>query len=84
MPRSKHLQGQPIAPTPIAIESLRMDRATLSVVPLFDESDEKTYWHLRTPQERLHQIEILRLINYGFEATARLQRVLEVAPRPWR
>ena len=39
---------------------------------------------LRAAEERLRQIEILRWINYGDAACARLQRVLAVAPRTWR
>jgi hypothetical protein len=62
------------------IETVKLDKTTLTVTPLFDESDEKAYWLSRTPQERLHHIEVLRRINYGHRATARLQRVLELAP----
>lgn len=59
--------------------SLKVDRKVFSVASLFDPSDEKSYWLSCTPQERLRQIEILRRINYGHHATARLQRVLEFA-----
>lgn len=57
--------------------SLKVDRTAFAVASLFDPSDEKSYWLSCTPQERLRQIEILRRINYGHHATARLQRVLE-------
>ena len=63
---------------------LRVDRTALTVVPPFDDSDERAYWHSRTPAERLRHVEILRRINYGSRATERLQRVLEFAPVPWR
>ncbi|HSU14329.1 MAG TPA: hypothetical protein VLK66_09545 [Longimicrobium sp.] len=62
----------------------RVDRSALSLVPLFDELDEQRYWRSRTPAERLRHLETLRRINYGDQATARLQRVLEVAPLAWR
>ena len=61
--------------------SLKVDRTAFSVASLTDPSDEKAYWLSRTPQERLRQVEILRRINYGHRATARLQRVLEITER---
>jgi hypothetical protein len=64
--------------------SMRLDRTALSVVPLFDDSDEKRYWHSRSPAERLRHAELLRRINYGHRATARLEWVLEVVPLAWR
>jgi len=37
------------------------------------------YWHSRTPQERLEALELMRRRAYGYDqATARLQRVLEI------
>lgn len=46
---------------------------------LFDGMDEKTYWHSRTPQERLQALELMRQRAYGYDpATMRIQRVLEV------
>ena len=62
-------------------KNLKVDRSALSVASLTDGSDEKAYWLMRTPQERLNQVEILRRINYGYRATLRLQRVLEVTQR---
>jgi hypothetical protein len=61
----------------------RVDRTALSLVPLFDESDEVEYWRSRTPAERLAHLETLRRINYGSAATGRLERVLEVVRLPW-
>jgi len=57
----------------------RVDRAALSVAALGDDTDRRAYWHARTPEERLAHVETLRRLNYGTKATARLQRVLEVA-----
>ena len=62
-------------------EEPRVDRTIFSVASLYDESDEKAYWHSRTPHERLEHLELLRWINYGPQATERLQRVLEIAER---
>jgi len=61
--------------------NLKIDRKAFSVAALTDDSDKKAYWLARTPYERLKQVEILRRINYGARATARLQRVLEIADR---
>lgn len=66
------------------IKTIRLDKTAISVVPHFDESDERDYWLSRTPQERLRHIEVLRRINYGHRAAAGLQRVLEIAPISWR
>ncbi|MCC6498995.1 MAG: hypothetical protein IT313_01870 [Anaerolineales bacterium] len=62
----------------------RLDKSVLTVVSSFEEADkqDKAYWLSRTPSERLAYMELLRRINYGSAATARLQRVLEIAERP--
>lgn len=64
------------------IDTFKMDKATVSVLSSFEEADaaDKTYWHSKTPQERLAALELMRQINYGYDPiTKRLQRVLEVA-----
>lgn len=62
-----------------AIETFKMDKSVLSVTSLSEESDEKAYWHAKTPHERLEAVELMRQINYGYDPnTSRLQRVLEV------
>lgn len=63
---------------------LRLDKTKISVSDSFDNSEEKKYWHSRTPQERLLHMERLRRINYGHKATERLQRVIEVVKCEWR
>ncbi len=63
-----------------AIETFKMDKSVISVASLSEESDEKAYWHAKTPQERLKAVELMRQINYGYDPnTTRLQRVLKVA-----
>jgi hypothetical protein len=62
------------------VQSARMDKTTLTVTLLGDESGERAFWLSKTPQERLAAMELLRAINYGYDAaSARLQRVLSVA-----
>jgi len=60
-----------------------MDKTAFSVISSFEEADQqdREYWLSRTPLERLQYMELLRRINYGDDATARLQRVLEIAER---
>jgi hypothetical protein len=55
-----------------------VDRTAVVVALLSDEPDDAAFWHGRTPEERLRQVELLRRINYGPHATARLQSVLEI------
>jgi hypothetical protein len=44
------------------------------------KAGDHTYWHSRTPQERLWALELMRQKAYGYDpATARFQKVLEVA-----
>ncbi len=45
------------------------------------EEKEKAYWFSQKPMFRLEIIEQLRKINYGKEASKRLQRIFEVAKR---
>jgi len=63
------------------IKELRMDKRFLSVVSLSDQISDKDYWLSKTPIERLQHIELLRRINYGHGAAARLQRIFEVTER---
>jgi hypothetical protein len=57
---------------------LRVDRTAISVVQNFDDSDERAYWHSRTPAERLRHAQILRRIAYGPAADGPIERVLEI------
>jgi hypothetical protein len=62
-------------------ELLKVDRSAFVVTSL-RESDESEYWLLKTPEERLQALELMRQIIYGYDpATSRLQRVLEIAER---
>ncbi|NWG33920.1 MAG: hypothetical protein HXY42_05720 [Chloroflexi bacterium] len=61
----------------------RINRGTFLIFSSFEEADreEKAYWLSQSPYERLQHVELLRRINYGANATARLQRVLEITER---
>lgn len=61
--------------------NLKIDRKAFSIVSLTDDSGEKAYWLVRTPQERLKQVEILRRINYGNKSAARLEKVFKIVER---
>jgi len=68
-------------------EDLRIDKASISITSLSvasGASDDLSYWLSCTPEARFHHLELLRWINYGPEATARLQRVLEIGECEWR
>ncbi|MBM4176975.1 MAG: hypothetical protein FJ213_12520 [Ignavibacteria bacterium] len=55
------------------------DKKAFSVVSLLDESNDKTYWLSKTPQEKIQAIEFLRQTMYGYDpTTTRLQRFFEV------
>jgi hypothetical protein len=67
------------------VEDQRVDRSAFRVDDLASESDERSYWRSRTPEERMEALELLRQIIYGYDpATCRLQRVLEVVDVDWR
>ena len=64
------------------IDTFKVDKEAFSVLSFFEEAseDDKTYWHSKTPQERMAALELIRQINYGYDPTTeRLQRVLEIA-----
>lgn len=65
------------------LEKYRLDRSKIQVMTVdemhADTSDVK-FWRGKSVDERLEAMELLRQINYGYDAsTARLQRVLEIA-----
>ncbi|MFV1979803.1 MAG: hypothetical protein ACC655_01505 [Rhodothermia bacterium] len=60
-----------------------VDREAFSVIAIDEqEADEARFWRDKTPDERLEAVELTRQILYGRDAaTARLQRVFEIAQR---
>jgi hypothetical protein len=62
------------------LNSLKIDKSVITVASPGDVSQDRAYWHSRTPQERLAVVEYLRVMNYGYDPVAdRLQRVLTVS-----
>ena len=63
----------------LPLENYQLNRSVLSITNLSDMNDEKVYWLQTTPKERLLTLEIMRQINYGYDATTtRLQRIFEI------
>ena len=56
----------------------RLDKKSFSVGSLTDEAHDKDYWRTKSPEERFEHMEMLRFLNYGDQATSRLQRFFEV------
>jgi hypothetical protein len=63
------------------LAKIKIDRNAFSVCSLSDQVNDKDYWLNKKPIERIRYIEVLRRINCGDGATARLQRALESAKR---
>ncbi len=63
--------------------NFRLDRSPFSVVSMEEQDhEEKTFWHDKSPVQRLKALEITRQMIYGYDpAATRLQRVLEVVTR---
>ncbi|MBN1903125.1 hypothetical protein JW926_17520 [Candidatus Sumerlaeota bacterium] len=62
-----------------------VDRSVIKTGSIFEESDEKAFWHAKSPIERIEAIEFLRRIAFGYDpTTARLQRFLEFDEFPGR
>jgi len=57
-----------------------LNKAIVSVTSLNDIEEEKKYWMLKSPLERIEAIEINRRMIYGQDrVTSRLQRFFETA-----
>ena len=67
-----------------SVPELRLDRSAISVSDDFDEPEMKQWWCAQTAERRLQHMMALRAMNYGDRASARLQRVLEIAELPQR
>ena len=62
------------------MEMPKLDKTVLTIAPIDEVDEERSYWHSQTPYKRLRAIELLRELNYGKSAiSGRLQRLLEVA-----
>ncbi len=67
----------------MGIKKIPSKKKDISISSSFSdiELEAKTYWISQKPSKRLQYIEILRKLNYGKEATKRLQRVFKVTKR---
>jgi hypothetical protein len=65
-------------------ENFKFNLSTLSIANLNDEdTEDRAYWLLKSPKERLIALEYLRQVMYGYDPnTSRLQRVFEIAKLP--
>ncbi|MEA5480040.1 hypothetical protein VB774_20620 [Pseudanabaena galeata UHCC 0370] len=65
-------------------ENFKFNLSTLSIANLNDEDKEdRAYWLLKSPKERLIALEYLRQVLYGYDPnTSRLQRIFEIAKLP--
>ncbi len=65
-------------------ENFKFNLSTLSIANLNDKDNEdRAYWLLKSPKERLIALEYLRQVMYGYDPnTSRLQRVFEIAKLP--
>jgi hypothetical protein len=64
------------------IDDIRIDRTAIRVYDLGKEPKDWEYWITKSPKERWDAIELLRIVNYGYDpATARLQRLLKFVER---
>ena len=60
------------------LAAVRMDKSVLTF-GTFDDDDTRVFWASRTVEERLEAMELMRMINFGYNPiTDRLQRILEV------
>ena len=61
----------------------KLDKTAISVVSSFEEADkqDEEYWFSRTPIERLQHMELLWMINYGDDALAPIQKIVEICER---
>lgn len=57
----------------------RVDKTAFSVIDLSDRTDDRAHWLSLSANERFQAVERLRRINYGYDPSQRLQRILEVA-----
>ncbi len=65
------------------LEKYRVDRTKIQVMTVEEmhaDTSDLEFWRGKSLDERIEGMELLRQINYGYDAaTARLQRVLEIA-----
>ncbi len=56
----------------------KMDKTKFFITSLTDEPDDREYWLSQPAELRIQHIEMLRILNYGDNASSRLQRFFEI------
>ena len=65
------------------LQGYRLDRSAFAITSIEEAPEDKQFWIMKTPAERLAVLEFMRQVMYGYDpATARLQRVLTITQRP--
>jgi hypothetical protein len=67
-----------------SMPALCLDRTAISFSDDFEEPETKQWWCAQTAERRLQYMMVLRAMNYGDRASARLQRAREIAELPRR
>ena len=51
------------------IFDIKVDRSRLYIFSSFEEAEEaeRKYWHLKTPEERLEAVELMRQLAYRYD-----------------
>lgn len=53
----------------------KLDKIAFDAAPLSEAEDQdKAYWLSKSPKERLQALELMRRLEYGDEATARIDK----------
>jgi hypothetical protein len=61
------------------LDEIRLDKTAFAVETLGQEPDDLAYWLSRPVEERWAALELLRMVNYGYDpAHEGFQRVLEI------
>lgn len=60
----------------------RLDKSKLFVHSLGDDLNDSDFWISKSANARFEHVELLRILNYGDQASSRIQRVFEIAELP--
>ena len=62
-----------------------MDKTAFSVISLIDAGDDKEFWRTQWTTARLHALELMRQVMYGYDPISdRVERVFTVIERKSR
>jgi len=57
----------------------RLDKSKFSIHSITDDLNDIEFWLNQSVDKRIEHIELLRILNYGDQASSRLQRFFEIA-----